>query len=240
MRPVAAQLRRGCRAAAAVDPSEENPRLPVRRSSRCLRADHRETRTRHPRSLHEGQTARPPARSRPRETAHRRIRRGPRADHAARASPVPLADENRHDPTRVVCELDSRRTNLTPATGSIESEQSAASRPSCFVPHQQSQPHARGAVGALAWPLWASSSHDDPAHDGRTHAADIPIALDQGPARWLGEVTGAGAAVPRLHMQTVDPAHLLASPGFGDQGGGGARLSAIPFFARAVWTRANR
>jgi hypothetical protein len=45
---------------------------------------------------------------------------------------MPLADENRHGPTDVACELDSRRANLTSALGLIESEQSA-SRGSCFV-----------------------------------------------------------------------------------------------------------
>jgi hypothetical protein len=45
---------------------------------------------------------------------------------------MPLADENRHGPTDVACELDSRRANLTSALGSIESEQSV-SRGSCFV-----------------------------------------------------------------------------------------------------------
>jgi hypothetical protein len=46
---------------------------------------------------------------------------------------MPLADENRHGPTDVACELDSRRANLTSALGSIESEQSA-SRGSCLSP----------------------------------------------------------------------------------------------------------
>ena len=121
-------LRRGCRDA-AVDPSEENPRPRARPSNRRRGVAHRETRARHRRFPHEGRTARRPACSRPRETAHRRTRRRPQADHAVRAIPSPLAHENHRGPTAVACELDSRRANLASAIGSIEIRKSRDGHP---------------------------------------------------------------------------------------------------------------
>ena len=105
-------LRRRCRDAVAVHPSEENPRPGVRPSSRHRATAHPETRACHRRFPREGRTARRRACSQPRETAHRRTRRPPQADHTVRAIPAALAHENHHDPTGVACELDSRRANL--------------------------------------------------------------------------------------------------------------------------------